>query len=434
MSFKARKNFMSLSIIFMIMIVWLMVFTTDGDLSKQYKLYNEAKQNIEKEIYISSVPLLEEAISYNTDKTKEIEEVTKEVYLKLKEQREYERKYIALCELQMSRDNVQDDIYIELFNYYKNKNKYIDSINVLVKGVEKNKSEQLINLLEKNKYEYSLGTYSYEDAKKTFGKYSITKTNGKWGLSERDGSPVIPGQFSKMSTFNEDRSIVQKDGEIYSVDKNNNRLSVYSLSYEISDFGNYSENRLPVLINGKWRNADGDLNIGSKQYDELKTYFDGHVAVKINGKWGVINKKEEFLIQPIYDEIALDELDICYRQSCSFVKDGTKYYLFKDGEKLENSYDGAKVFNETGYGAVKQGGKWGFINTDGEVVINYKFDDALSFSYNLAAVKVGDLWGYINVYGDVVIEPQFLNAKEFSNGYAQVLTENGYRFLSLKYK
>ena len=41
------------------------------------------------------------------------------------------------------------------------------------------------------------------------------------------------------------------------------------------------------------------------------------------------------------------------------------------------------------------------------------------------------LWGYVSREGNVVIEPTFLEAKSFSEGSAPVLTDRGWRFITL---
>ena len=43
-----------------------------------------------------------------------------------------------------------------------------------------------------------------------------------------------------------------------------------------------------------------------------------------------------------------------------------------------------------------------------------KYEDARSFSNGLAAVKVNGLWGYIDTEGNMVIEPQFFDARDFT--------------------
>ena len=66
------------------------------------------------------------------------------------------------------------------------------------------------------------------------------------------------------------------------------------------------------------------------------------------------------------------------------------------------------------------GGKWGFIDTKGEMVISPQFDEAGKFSEGLAAVFNQCRWGYIDKTGAFVIKPQFKFALEFSEGLAVV--------------
>ncbi|MDE7413690.1 MAG: WG repeat-containing protein, partial [Muribaculaceae bacterium] len=52
-----------------------------------------------------------------------------------------------------------------------------------------------------------------------------------------------------------------------------------------------------------------------------------------------------------------------------------------------------------GLAPVKIGGKKGFIDKSGELVIPAKYDDAWNFSDGLALVKIGGKWGYIDKSG-----------------------------------
>ena len=49
--------------------------------------------------------------------------------------------------------------------------------------------------------------------------------------------------------------------------------------------------------------------------------------------------------------------------------------------------------------------KAGYMNRDGEIVVEPIYDAAHPFSDGLAAVKVGEKWGAINNHGELVIEP-----------------------------
>lgn len=92
-------------------------------------------------------------------------------------------------------------------------------------------------------------------------------------------------------------------------------------------------------------------------------------------------------------------------------------------------YDGAKDFHE-GFAAVNVGGKWGFVDTAGKLVVEPQFTETAGFfSQGLAAVKVGEKWGYADSSGRLVIEPQFESAGQFSDGIAPVERGGKYGYI-----
>ena len=60
----------------------------------------------------------------------------------------------------------------------------------------------------------------------------------------------------------------------------------------------------------------------------------------------------------------------------------------------------------------------GYINKSGALVIPLNYQDAKSFSENLAPIKKNDKWGYINKTGAVIIPFQYKNAYTFAEGLA----------------
>jgi hypothetical protein len=64
--------------------------------------------------------------------------------------------------------------------------------------------------------------------------------------------------------------------------------------------------------------------------------------------------------------------------------------------------------------------RWGFIDRDGALAIDYTFDQAYDFSEGLATVKLGDAFAFINRNGTKVIQPNFEDARSFSEGLAAV--------------
>ncbi len=69
-------------------------------------------------------------------------------------------------------------------------------------------------------------------------------------------------------------------------------------------------------------------------------------------------------------------------------------------------------------------GKWGFINETGDIIIEAKYDSALSFHEEFAAIMVGQKWGYINASGDLEIEAKYDEAHSFNEGIAMVFSDS----------
>lgn len=88
-------------------------------------------------------------------------------------------------------------------------------------------------------------------------------------------------------------------------------------------------------------------------------------------------------------------------------------YVDQDGNVLiDYQFSRGKQFSSNGLAAVKKGDEWGYINEKGEMVIPFQFADADAFAANdLAYVEFGDpenetytgKYGYINTNGEIII-------------------------------
>lgn len=72
--------------------------------------------------------------------------------------------------------------------------------------------------------------------------------------------------------------------------------------------------------------------------------------------------------------------------------------------------------------AILKGGEiaWGYIDHQGRMVIDAKFEAARPFVGGVAAVRMNGVWGYIDVRGDWIIPPKYDHAEDFSSGRALV--------------
>ena len=88
---------------------------------------------------------------------------------------------------------------------------------------------------------------------------------------------------------------------------------------------------------------------------------------------------------------------------CRYLNSATKQ------EIIPARYERGMPFSE-GLAAVRIGGRYGFIDERGEVVIKPRFDLAGEFAHGLAEILIGDKTGIINRQGEVVVQPMFQRA------------------------
>jgi serine/threonine-protein kinase len=76
-------------------------------------------------------------------------------------------------------------------------------------------------------------------------------------------------------------------------------------------------------------------------------------------------------------------------------------------------------------------GKWGYIDSTGNMVIEPQFDNAYEFSDGIATVRIADKWGFIDMTGQHVIDPQFDDTWAFYGGIARVRIGNECGYIDL---
>jgi hypothetical protein len=129
--------------------------------------------------------------------------------------------------------------------------------------------------------------------------------------------------------------------------------------------------------------------------------------------WHYFNTKGELLLK------AKDE--IYYFSEDLLVREEKKAWGFVDCHgawKIHPQYNSVKLFSE-GFAAVEKDNQWFYIDKNGNVT-NGSFEAAKPFSEGIAAVKINGKWGYIDTTGNLVVPPEYITANDFANGIAGV--------------
>ncbi|MDT8069199.1 MAG: WG repeat-containing protein [Terriglobia bacterium] len=137
--------------------------------------------------------------------------------------------------------------------------------------------------------------------------------------------------------------------------------------------------------------------------------------VKMNGKWGLIDKTGRFVVEPFCYEIR----DSCCGMAAFSdvpVQHRTIRYNMGPGKPCESV---SRQF----------GGCWGFVNGNWEIVVPANFKEARDFSEGLAAVLHNGKWGFLTKEGSFAIEPQFEEVNDFLGGMCLVKLDGRYGFI-----
>lgn len=142
--------------------------------------------------------------------------------------------------------------------------------------------------------------------------------------------------------------------------------------------------------------------------------------VKLEDKFGCIDRKGTFVIKPTWDWMLQGDKQILVK------KDSLYGYIDKKGKVIISpKYKDGMIFYE-GLAAVGNGNKFGFINIKGDTIIPFVYDDIfLGFSKGLSDATRNDSCGYIDKKGKAVIPFKYETCYPFLSEYATVETFNG---------
>ena len=155
-----------------------------------------------------------------------------------------------------------------------------------------------------------------------------------------------------------------------------------------------------------WTNCENAIIIGS--FDGVScdnTKLDGAIHIIGNPDLEILynkpkynsNLEEAFTLENAVVQKIDDNYTVIY-------SDTEMKYINKEGKIVENT----EVYSNNKLYSIQKDGKWGFINSNGEIVVPCKYDLVTELnSYGFAGVKQDGKWGVINENGDVVVVPVY---------------------------
>ncbi len=269
-------------------------------------------------------------------------------------------------------------------------------------------------------------TDRYEDG------YIVRDSNGNYGLINYNKKQVLECKYSDIENVcGNSMYVVKENGNIEVVNSNGEVV----LGSGFDNITSIDSGNLVFVRNEKYgvMSTDGTVLI-EPTYDELTYAFDGNYIARNGENYGIINTSNETKLDFKYSYIAYmrdesfieadrtdgltDLLDNSFNvkvtgivseinTSKGFVKvrvdDEYKYYNFRLEERTSQ-----EVFTSNTLFLSKQNGKYGYVDKNGIVIVDYIYDDATEQNdYGYVAVKSNGVWGALDQNGNVVVRPSY---------------------------
>lgn len=265
--------------------------------------------------------------------------------------------------------------------------------------------------------------------------FIVKNTEEKYGIVDYSENTVLETKYDEITKiYGNDLYVVKQTGKQVLVNKEETEVLKSGFD-EITAILKNADNGVIYKKDNKYgvMKANGEVVIAA-EYQELKETKSGILIAKKDNKYGVIdlekNQKVEFKYNSIYynekADLYIGEdsnfnneiidntytvkltgilLDLDTEKGYLALRQGEeyKYYNFKFEEKKSSD-----IFTSNTVFLSKKDGKYGFVNKNGEVVVDYIYDDATEQnSCGYAGIKKDGKWGSIDNKGNVVQEPTY---------------------------
>ena len=269
------------------------------------------------------------------------------------------------------------------------------------------------------------------------GFCAVQYKTGEWSYLTSLGGGYTAGSYQKAGAFTSSglAPVQLRDGGFALIDISGRLKSRSPEGVEVEDCTPLLSGMMAVKYNGKYHYCNSLFEELFGAYDYAGSFYGGVAAVMEGDKWGIIGENGDKITDFIFEDIKLDDKGIAFRNGRAFAKINGSYTLIDTkGKQVGKSvWDDVDAFNADMIAAVMKDGKWGFIDADGKVVVDYQYEMAQSFANGMAAVMVGEKWGYIGAedFG-MKIQPAFNAARDFSSeGTTFVIDGERWRLLRI---
>lgn len=265
--------------------------------------------------------------------------------------------------------------------------------------------------------------------------FIVKDDTGKYGIIDYSNNEILEIKYDAIEkVYGNDLYVVTENGKQKLVNKENSDVLTSGFD-SIKQILSNQENAVIFVKSNKYgvMNLSGEIVINA-EYDDLKEVKTGIFIAKKSDKYGIINTENQEKLAFEYTSIVYNEKADIYiaednnlnsnilnsnletkltgmlielNENKGYLKlrinDKYKYYNFKFEEKQE-----IDIFPNRTLFLSKKDGKYGYVDKDGKVIVDYTYDDATEQNdYGYVAIKKDGKWGSIDSKGNVAQEPTY---------------------------
>lgn len=406
---------------------WL---TMGSDVVKKSSMYSDYVE--EADLWVDERGLYQRAIkNYNLALN---EKETEEVYLKMNEayKLRYNEapedtidEYIDFLENAVEVYPANQELVDSFVDMYYLEGKYEDIYDCLMNAISNGYDTPEIRAELRNaRYAFKLKGNTFSGLKQSKGEYYSAQRNRGWNIYTVEDGYILTDEYEFVSRPNEDGIVIATGNDSRILDPTGMVYGIFK--GKVTDASLYADNLIAACVDGVYSYYDDFADKQFGEYEMAGSFQNGQAAVKKDGKWMLIDTEGE-VVSELFDEIVIDYEGNHFVNGLMLAKKNGAYELYDKKMKLlyQLNVSDADILTEDGIIALLIDGKWGFVNTECETVIEPAYEEARSFSNGLAAVKnIDDKWGFIDLEGNLVIDYQFSDVGYMnSDGICPVRTD-----------
>ena len=274
--------------------------------------------------------------------------------------------------------------------------------------------------------------YEYEDIiYYAYNDVFIVQRNGKQGITDRKGNMKIDTKYTNISFGGIYVNAVDENNETKILDLNGNEISDGYIAKMPTKDGEhyivYDEEGIYKIID-----KSGNVVIDNK-YTNIEEIADNYYIVANNRNNGIIDLTGKSLVDLKYNSIVeldnteLLQANISATSTVSLINKNMQVVVTMDNANIDvedgyirlysetedkyfdyagNELSAKDVFPNNKIYAQEENGKWGFVDKNGNTIVQNEYDRVTELNeYGFAGIEKDGKWGVIDENGQIVQEP-----------------------------